>query len=128
VQPSNPGVVAGTLKSWVILVELVPEIKLVHTGCQIVVASVVKLMSPLFEIKNDTAVVYLVARLELDMAFVDVVIRNLPYLIRKSQGSDQRLSYIQRIITGLFNCLLKHDSKQLAIAFIHVGEQCLDAL
>jgi len=73
-------------------------------------------------------VVHLVSRFELNMAFVDVVIRNLPYLISKSQGSDQCLAYIQGIVTGLFHRLLKHDSKQIAIPLIGVKERCRDTL
>ena len=66
IQPSSPGVVAGLLKSWVILGEFVSEVELVHARCQFTVASIVQLVGPLFEIKNDTTVVHCVSRLELD--------------------------------------------------------------
>ena len=110
-QPSNPCVVTGLLKSLVILCDLIPKVQLVHTRGQITMGSVVKLVGPFLEIKNDTAMVNCVSRLELDRAFVDVAIRDLPYLIRKRDGSDQCLAYIESIVASLFNCSLEHVCK-----------------
>ncbi len=73
--------------------------------------SVVKLVGPFLEIKNDPAMVHRVSRLELDRTFVDVAIRDLSNLIRKCDGSDQCLAYIQSIVVGLFNRSLKHICK-----------------